>query len=42
MAELFDSADPDVLWIVKQNLKKNRLLKNFPREVESLGRRLSH
>jgi hypothetical protein len=41
MARLVDSGDPDALWIVKQNLKKNRLLKNFPREVESLRRRLS-
>jgi hypothetical protein len=41
MARLVDSGDPDVLWIVKQNLRKNRLLKNFPQEVASLTRRFS-
>lgn len=35
MAESVDLQDSDVLWIVKENLKKNRLLKNFPEEVES-------
>ncbi|UCD72643.1 MAG: hypothetical protein JSW01_04090 [Candidatus Bathyarchaeota archaeon] len=33
--QIIESQDPDVLWIVKQNLKKNRLIKNFPREVAS-------
>ncbi|MBN1813468.1 MAG: hypothetical protein JXA14_16645 [Anaerolineae bacterium] len=28
--------DKDVLWIVKENLKKNRLVKNFPTQVESI------
>jgi hypothetical protein len=42
MAGLVDSGDPDALWIVKQNLKKNRLVKNFPRDVEVLTKRLSH
>jgi hypothetical protein len=41
MAELADSGDPDALWIIRQNLKKNRLVKNFPQEVESLTRRFS-
>jgi len=36
MAELVGSQDSDVLWIVKENLKKNRLVKNFPDEVESI------
>jgi hypothetical protein len=27
------SRDPDVLWVIKENLKKNRLVKNFPAEV---------
>jgi hypothetical protein len=41
MAQLMDSGDADALWIVKQNLKKNRLVKNFPQDVESLTRRFS-
>ncbi len=40
MAQLVDLQDSDVLWIVKQNLKKNRLVKNFPEEVESIKRNL--
>jgi hypothetical protein len=39
MAQLVVSGDPDALWIVKQNLKKKRLVRNFPQEVESLRRR---
>ncbi len=35
LSQLAESRDPDVLWIVKQNLKKKRLTKNFPKEVES-------
>jgi hypothetical protein len=27
------SRDPDVLWVIKENLKKNRLVKSFPAEV---------
>lgn len=34
--ELAATQDKDVLWIVKQNLKKNRLVKNFPTQVESI------
>jgi hypothetical protein len=41
MAELVDSGDPDALWVVKQNLKKRRLARNFPEEVASLTGRLS-
>jgi hypothetical protein len=33
--------DPDVNWIVKENLKKNRLLKKFPDEVNSLKKLLN-
>jgi hypothetical protein len=33
MQQLAEQQDADVLWIVKENLKKNRLLKNFPEEV---------
>ena len=40
MAQLVDSQDSDVLWIVKENLKKNRLVKNFPEQVESMRKSL--
>lgn len=33
MRNLIDSRDADVLWVIKENLKKNRLTKNFPTEV---------
>jgi hypothetical protein len=36
MRQLIDKQDADVLWIVKENLKKNRLIKNFPEEVASI------
>ena len=36
MAELAASDDPDVCWIVRQNLKKNRLVKGFPGEVAAV------
>lgn len=36
MRLLASSEDADVLWIVKENLKKNRLTKNFPNEVASM------
>lgn len=36
LRELAGSYDPDVRWIVKENLKKNRLVKSFPRETEEL------
>jgi hypothetical protein len=42
MAELAQTKDEDVQWVVRQNLKKNRLLKNFPEEVESTGRMLGN
>jgi hypothetical protein len=32
---LIDSQDSDILWIVRENLKKNRLIKNFPDKVFS-------
>jgi hypothetical protein len=35
MRQLAGTQDADILWIVKENLKKNRLLKNFPEEVAS-------
>ena len=40
MAQLADSPDSDVLWVVKHNLKKSRLAKRFPEEVEAIRRRL--
>ena len=40
MRQLAGTQDADVLWIVKENLKKNRLLKNFPEEVASTNRLL--
>jgi hypothetical protein len=33
LRELAASSDPDVRWIVRENLKKNRLVKNYPQEV---------
>jgi hypothetical protein len=40
MRQLIDEQDADVLWIVKENLKKNRLIKNFPKEVASIKKLL--
>ena len=36
MAQLVDSQDSDVRWIVTENLKKNRLVKSFPDQVRSV------
>jgi hypothetical protein len=36
MHELVKSGDSDLHWIVNENLKKNRLIKNFPEEVSIL------
>jgi hypothetical protein len=36
LAQLANSQDRDVLWIVRQNLKKNRLVREFPIRVEQL------
>jgi len=33
LRRLAGSRDPDVLWVLRENLKKNRLAKNFPAEV---------
>ena len=41
MRQLASQKDADVLWIVKENLKKNRLLKNFPEEVAATKKMLS-
>lgn len=36
MRQLADSHDRDILWVLNENLKKTRLVKNFPDEVASL------
>ncbi len=33
MQQIAASRDLDVLWVIRENLKKNRLVKNFPAEV---------
>ncbi len=38
--QLTDAQDADILWIIKENLKKNRLIKNFPNEVASIKKLL--
>lgn len=40
MYQIIDSQDIDILWIVRQNLVKNRLTKNFPYEVASIRKLL--
>ena len=34
--QLVKTQDTDILWITKENLKKNRLVKSFPDEVSSI------
>jgi len=41
MAGLALSPDPDLRWIVRENLKKNRLVKNFAEEVASIQQLLN-
>jgi hypothetical protein len=36
LAHLAGSQDKDVQWIVNENLKKNRLIKNYPEEVAAI------
>jgi len=38
--KLAGSSDADIRWIMKENLKKNRLTSNFPKEVAELSNRL--
>jgi hypothetical protein len=38
MAQLVDTQDKDVQWIIKENIKKNRLVKNFPEDVATIKR----
>jgi hypothetical protein len=41
MQQLVSLQDADILWMIKQNLKKNRLIKNFPDDVDSITELLS-
>ncbi|MFW9905378.1 MAG: hypothetical protein ACFFFH_13640 [Candidatus Thorarchaeota archaeon] len=38
--ELTTSQDNDIIWILKQNLKKNRLVKKYPSKVKALTKQL--
>lgn len=40
MRQLVDTQDAGILWIVRENLRKNRLIKNFPEEVASIKKLL--
>jgi hypothetical protein len=40
MRQLIYSGDKDLMWIAKENLKKNRLQKNFPQEFALLTKEL--
>jgi hypothetical protein len=42
MRRLAGSRDVDILWVVRENLKKNRLVRRHPREVESIQKLLSN
>jgi dethiobiotin synthetase len=39
--ELILNEDNDIRWILKENLKKNRLTKNYPKKVQILSKKLS-
>jgi hypothetical protein len=41
MHQIVDLHDEDIRWIIKENLKKNRLIKNFPAEVASIKKLLN-
>lgn len=38
--QLAEEHDKDITWIVRQNLKKNRLTRNFPKEVKAVEKKL--
>ena len=40
MNKLIETGDKDVLWIIKNNLSKNRLIKNYLDEVKQLNKLL--
>jgi len=33
---LIRTKDTEILWIIRSNLKKNKLIKNFPKEIKEL------
>ncbi len=35
--QIIKEDDKDIIWIVKTNLKKNRLLKKYPKEIEKIN-----
>jgi hypothetical protein len=41
LRQIARGSDPDLKWIVKENLKKDRLVKNFPDEVKAVAKLLS-
>ncbi len=41
LEELANIPDPDISWILRENLRKNRLVKNFPGEVKRVLGQLS-
>ncbi|MFX1283831.1 MAG: hypothetical protein ACFFB5_09250 [Promethearchaeota archaeon] len=42
LEKLIGYEDEDILWILKQNLGKNRLIKNYPVKVNALNKKLRH
>ncbi|MHA2274027.1 MAG: hypothetical protein ACXACI_19460, partial [Candidatus Hodarchaeales archaeon] len=38
--QLAEEQDKDITWIVRQNLKKNRLTRNYPKEVRAVEKKL--
>ncbi len=36
LRQLVELQDSDVAWIIRENLKKKRLIKNFPERVDSI------
>ncbi|MFQ5979189.1 MAG: hypothetical protein ACE5OZ_13770 [Candidatus Heimdallarchaeota archaeon] len=40
LEELAGEQDKDITWIIKQNLKKNRLSKNYPKKVKAVEKLL--
>jgi len=36
MQQLIGSQDADIFWVIKENLKKNKLVRNFPNEVAAI------
>lgn len=40
LEELIQTGDKDIIWIVKENLKKNRLVRRYPQEIAAVKARL--